>query len=181
MTRGPFHQHGLTLIPAWLSNHMLSKICDEVTYSFPNFNSCTVEVWEWISNFTPHFMMDVITYPCCQWILLTKDLWCRALMFSLLTVWTTYLKSLFWDIITLMWHCCNALNLKSWWFIPETKLVTWPCYMMHKRWLIWHYIMLLGNTLRLRQKGRHFTDIFKCIFLNDDFWIVNKISVKYIS
>ena len=114
MTRGPFHQHGLTLIPAWLSNHMLSKICDEVTYSFPNFNSCIVDVWECISNFTPHFMMDVITYPCCQWILLIKDLWCRALMFSLLTVWTTYLKSLFWDIITLMWHCCNALNLKSW-------------------------------------------------------------------
>ena len=26
---------------------------------FPNFN--TVEVWEWISNFIPHFIMDVIT------------------------------------------------------------------------------------------------------------------------
>ena len=25
-----------------------------------------VEVWEWngISNFIPHYMMDVITYPC---------------------------------------------------------------------------------------------------------------------
>ena len=24
-------------------------------YPFPNFNSCTVEVWEWISNFVPYF------------------------------------------------------------------------------------------------------------------------------
>ena len=25
---------------------------------------CTVEVYEWTSNFIPHFIMDVITYPC---------------------------------------------------------------------------------------------------------------------
>ena len=37
---------------------------DEIIYPFPNFNGCTIEVWEWISNFTPHFIMDVITYPC---------------------------------------------------------------------------------------------------------------------
>ena len=28
---------------------------DEITYPLPNFNGCTVEVWELISNFTPHF------------------------------------------------------------------------------------------------------------------------------
>ena len=28
---------------------------DAITYPFPNFNSYTVEVWEWISNFIPHF------------------------------------------------------------------------------------------------------------------------------
>ena len=60
---GPFSLHGLTLIPAWISNHMPSKVWDEISYPFPNFNSCTVEVWEWISNFIPHFTMDVITYP----------------------------------------------------------------------------------------------------------------------
>ena len=27
---------------------------DEVTYQFPNFNSCTVEIWEWINNLIPH-------------------------------------------------------------------------------------------------------------------------------
>ena len=38
-----------------------SKVQDEITNPFPNFNGCTVEVWEWISNFIPHFITDVIT------------------------------------------------------------------------------------------------------------------------
>ena len=55
---------GINLIPAWISNHMPSKMWDENIYPFLNFNGCTVEVWEWISNFIPHFIMDMITYPC---------------------------------------------------------------------------------------------------------------------
>ena len=35
--------------------------------NFNNYNGCTVGVWEWISNFIPHFIMDVITYPCLGW------------------------------------------------------------------------------------------------------------------
>ena len=35
-----------------------------VTYPFPNFNGCTIQIWEWISNFIPRFKMEVITYPC---------------------------------------------------------------------------------------------------------------------
>ena len=27
------------------------------------YNGCTVEVWEWITNFIPHFITSVITYP----------------------------------------------------------------------------------------------------------------------
>ena len=45
-TWGPFYQHGLTLIPAWISDHMHSKLWGEITYSFPNFNGAIVEVWE---------------------------------------------------------------------------------------------------------------------------------------
>ena len=44
--------------------NMFSKVCDENTYLFLNFKGYTVEVWECIGNLTPHFMMDVITYPC---------------------------------------------------------------------------------------------------------------------
>ena len=38
------------------------------------------------------------------------------------------------------------------------------------------------NTLRPRQDGRHFADdIFKCIFLNENALIANKISLKFVS
>ena len=37
------------------------------------------------------------------------------------------------------------------------------------------------NTLRLRQNGRHFPDdIFKCIFLTENIWISNTISLKFV-
>ena len=37
------------------------------------------------------------------------------------------------------------------------------------------------NTLRPRQKGRHFADdIFKCIFLNENAWISLKISLQFV-
>ena len=52
---------------AWASNHMPSKVWDEITYPFPNFNGATAEVWEWISNLIPQFIMEAITYPCWNW------------------------------------------------------------------------------------------------------------------
>ena len=54
-------------LPAWISNHMPSKVWDQITYPFPNFNSWAVEVWEWISNVIPHFIMNVIIYSCWNW------------------------------------------------------------------------------------------------------------------
>ena len=59
----PFNQQGLTLISAWMNNHMLSKLWDENTYQFLNFKGWIVEVWEWISSFIPHITGHVITYP----------------------------------------------------------------------------------------------------------------------
>ena len=41
--------------------------------------------------------------------------------------------------------------------------------------------MYMINTLRLRQNGGQFADnIFKCIFLNEHFWIPIKISLKFV-
>ena len=57
-TSGLFYYHGLTLIPAWICNHM------RWNYLFPNFHGCTIEVWEWINKFIPLFKMDVITSLC---------------------------------------------------------------------------------------------------------------------
>ena len=39
---------------------MHSKVSHEITYLFPNFNGCAVDVWEWISHFIPHFIIDII-------------------------------------------------------------------------------------------------------------------------
>ena len=44
--------------------YMPGKVWYEINNPLPNFNGCTVEVWECISNSIPHFMMDVIAYPC---------------------------------------------------------------------------------------------------------------------
>ena len=61
---GNFYQHGLTLVSTRISKHMLSKVWDKITYPFLNFNGYTVEVCDWICNFIPHIIMDVITYQC---------------------------------------------------------------------------------------------------------------------
>ena len=36
------------------------------------------------------------------------------------------------------------------------------------------------DTLSPRQNGRHFPDIFKCIFFNENVWISMKISLKFL-
>ena len=53
--------YGLTSIPSWVSNYIDYNVWDEITYQFLNFNGATVEVWEEISNFIPHFNWYVIT------------------------------------------------------------------------------------------------------------------------
>ena len=55
-----------TIIPKFtvFNSHMPSKVCDEITYPFPDWSGCTVEVWGRISSFVQHFTMDVITDPC---------------------------------------------------------------------------------------------------------------------
>ena len=63
----PFHQNGLTLIPAWISSYILYKVCDEISYPFPNFNGCTVEIWEWISKFQPTLYL-ICDYLCMLWL-----------------------------------------------------------------------------------------------------------------
>ena len=45
---------------------------------------------------------------------------------------------------------------------------------------LYHHVLVF-NSLRPRQNGRHFPDdIFKCIFLNENVWIRIKISLKFV-
>ena len=60
--RDPFYQYGLTLIPAWISGYIRHTVWDENTHPFPNFNGCSVAVWEWISCFILHCIINVISY-----------------------------------------------------------------------------------------------------------------------
>ena len=41
---------------------MPSKMSDEITYPFPNFNGCTVKIWEWISIFILHFIIPSLDF-----------------------------------------------------------------------------------------------------------------------
>ena len=48
--------------------------------------------------------------------------------------------------------------------------------------LPWSWARLNINTLRPRQNYRHFSDnIFKCIFVNENVWILIKISLRFFS
>ena len=63
ITRSSIYLHELALIQVWISNHTHNKVWDEITYPFSNLNGAASGVWEWMSNFIPHFIMDVFTYP----------------------------------------------------------------------------------------------------------------------
>ena len=64
---GSIYKLGLTLMPAWISNHMPSKVWDDKQFHPTLHNgsviTCLVKCGM-ISNFTPHCIMDSITYPC---------------------------------------------------------------------------------------------------------------------
>ena len=37
-SKAPLSQHGLAWIPTWINNYIRSKVVDDTTYPFPNFN-----------------------------------------------------------------------------------------------------------------------------------------------
>ena len=62
----PFTNIELTIIPTWISIHKHSKVWDEMTYPFPDFTGCTVEVRESISYFIPQ-LSNVCSYLSMLW------------------------------------------------------------------------------------------------------------------
>ena len=69
-------------------------------------------------------------------------------------------------------HCCSVAlwqqRSRSWWKAYHMS----HCGMK---------FIFQFNTLRPRQNGRHFAeDIFKCIYLNENAWIMIKISMKFV-
>ena len=71
---------------------------------------------------------------------------------------------LYWYFVVLMYN----------WFHPNASgLLSWHCAPVPVKQTL--------NTLRLRQNYRHFAeDIFKCICVNKNVWILLKISLKFV-
>ena len=58
---------------------MLSKVLDEIICPCSKFNGTAVEVWGSISNFIPHFLINVNIYPR-QWVPLSALPMCRVVL-----------------------------------------------------------------------------------------------------
>ena len=72
----------------------------------------------------------------------------------------------------------KATNLNQWW--PS---IIRPQWINENLWAFWYGVTRPQwvNTLKPRQNGRHFPDdIFKWIFLNENIWILIKISLKFV-
>ena len=84
-----------------------------------------------------------------------------------LTPWLISHVSQAWEMLTLYWNLFPMVHLSS-----------------RQHWFRWRRTetkKALFNTLRPRQNGRHFPDdIFKCIFLNENAWILIKILLKFV-
>ena len=73
------------------------------------------------------------------------------------------------------WFCYQLIAKPG----NKTAAVSWPA----PSYLSWSKVSTERfNILRPRPYGRHFPDdIFKCIFLNENLWISNKIPLKYVT
>ena len=64
-----FMVYTISTMSLWISSHMHSKVWNEITYPFPTFNGCTVEVWEWVSYFIPNYNgWNYLSLPGLQFI-----------------------------------------------------------------------------------------------------------------
>ena len=172
--RVPYY-HGLTLIRAWISNDMLSKVWDEITYLFPNLNGCIIDIWERISNFVPHFIMGVISYPC------PRTFWGTMIAKLGSQIRTEYVQNKHLNVIPYMideiveielqWNnkCLHKrkYELKSQQFC-STPIFTW---IHHCTWCIMHLFYLICTVrtkwcIFYQQNIRSiFLEVIFCIFI----------------
>ena len=52
---------------------MPSKMWHEIIYPFPNFNSATVEVSEWIDNFIMDYLFHPALYNGCNYLFMLGE------------------------------------------------------------------------------------------------------------
>ena len=123
-----------------------------MTYPIPNVNGYTVEVWEWIHNFIPHFIMDVITYPCCDQsltILIRGALVSLSIYvlrpYSSVALWRHTASGIWVNIGSIFGSCFHYLN--QCWFIVDWVIMENASVQFELRY----------NTLRSRRR------VWKCL------------------
>ena len=108
--------------------------------------------------------------------LTSRDLICKYHQ-SLQGSWLTLARKPHW--CSIRWKYLKISMKFAWIFMLDSRIYkvsheifTWFCFA-----LFWcNYV----NSLRPRQNGRHFADVFKRIFLNENVWILLKISPKFV-
>ena len=99
-----------------------------------------------------------------------------------------------WGLLPYHWLICQLFRCQ--WNNPERYGWSWQLPKHHKdAWTMgstWHFgvedvihpmavTRVINNSLRPRLNRRPFADdIFKCIFLNEDEWILPRISLKFV-
>ena len=111
---GPFYQHGITLILSSISNYTIHyKAWDDITYQLPNINGARLGMDK---LFTPHHMVDVITFPCRIKVKI-KEISRNHLIFSTLSTQEKFVYLLSYRDCKsgrhILWHCTSSL---SWWW-----------------------------------------------------------------
>ena len=145
---------------------------DEITYPFPNFNGTPIEVWEWISNFIPCFVIDVITYPCrdqswsipvkeapgiISWVKKTKP--CSAV----------YSDDLSWDnplpveliCVASHWSGGRFRNALKWELLNFQHCMKWSSFNVWVRYFVWNFKGDLWNSTQIFYPYIEIVDFFK--------------------
>ena len=107
ITWGPLYWHGLALIPAWISNHMASKVCDKIIYPFPNVNR-----WS-LGMVSSHTLLS-------KWLLIhvgikLKHVSKRGALFF----YMTHDGVMKWKLLRVTGHLCREFTGPRW--FPHTR------------------------------------------------------------
>ena len=116
-----------------------------------------------------------------NWIIRKKWLW-NCNQNSNIFAEENSLGNVVCSLVTILFkHQCRNMKdiiILHWIYhiLPNGTHIIYYSYYSHQ--IIW-YMYKYIDTLRPRQNGRHFADdIFKCIFLNENFWLSNDISLN---
>ena len=112
--QGAFNYHGLTSVPAGISNFIHYKVWDQITYPFADFSGRTIESWEWISNFISHFTGHMNTYAqglcfvvlCCGLQMVILPISFRTIFLALRQYYLRANGVVLWPLLV-TWINCN--------------------------------------------------------------------------